>query len=437
MNKQLIFILSVIVLSVLFQGNLFAQTLELNTKQSLTVSNPGFFPLSNISNEQFKMSFQTINMIEVEFSNFLGSPCNIAPAADFSGISSPIRVSGNGTITIDFSSKPTGGTYGLSIVPQGGVCLFDILAKLPNIPIISLSSSSSGAISTTGGEDTTDIFNPNSFSILEGPLPQELVDTLSNEGNNPNCQNSPSGIDSNTLGQQGFYDRVFDSLTDEFNSSNMTRENTRYLTSKANTNAFTLTIPTNKKSAKGTFNLQLTNTSDKTKIFVTGIFPSQVETTTTPIKSMGSKQITLDEIEVTTRFQDIAALAAVQHAIVSATMPWQLSKGNGFFIVQGGGCVGPFCTIVESGMVVIVPGGACTPEKLTKRKAGYSTVNPSKFFDPFPFASMVIQIPTKDIVNPSHPLVAKAVREKAYLIFQPVPPKTMLIQQLMLGITNP
>ena len=105
------------------------------------------------------------------------------------------------------------------------------------------------------------------------------------------------------------------------------------------------------------------------------------------------------EIEVTLKAQNNVALAAVQHSIVSGTMPWQLSSGNGFFIVKGGGCVGPFCTIVESGMVVIVPGGACTPDKLNKRKAGYPTVNPSMFFDPFPVAAMTIQLPTSSLTN--------------------------------------
>ena len=102
--------------------------------------------------------------------------------------------------------------------------------------------------------------------------------------------------------------------------------------------------------------------------------------------------------------------------------------------VQGGGCVGPYCTIVESGMVVIVPGGACTPEKLNKRKAGYPTVNPSKLFDPFPASAMTIQIPTANIVDPKHPLVSMVLQDNAYLIFQPVPPKAKFTQQIKLNL---
>ena len=175
--------------------------------------------------------------------------------------------------------------------------------------------------------------------------------------------------------------------------------------------------------------------TDETQIYVTGIFPSISEESTLMI---GGNRIVNPEpkIEVTLKEQDLAALAAVQHSIVSATMPWQLSNNGGYFITKGGGCVGPFCTIVESGMVIIIPGGACTPEKLNRRKAGYPTVNPSKLFDPFPVASKTIQIPSQNIVDPTHPLISKVVRENAYLIFQPLPPKAKITQQLKINVTT-
>ena len=442
MKKQLIF-LSTILILLAFINELnhlaYAQTIEFNTKQNLTISNPGFLPFSSISNTQFKDTFSTVNMIDVEFLNFLGNPCNVAPAADFGNVAPAIRVSGNGSITLDFSSKPNGGTYGLSIVPEGGACIFDIIARLPTIPSalpppIS-TGSSSGSSSMTTTSEVLGTLDPNSLTIIGAQLPDELVSLLSNAPDNKNCQSSFIGINALPFNQDSTYNSIFDSLTSA-NSIISSRVGDRFLTSKAAINAFTLAIPKNKKLAKGTFDLKLTNTSDETKIYATVILPTEVNFTETP-SSMGGKQIALSNLEVTLETQvNNAALAAVQHVLISATMPWQLSNGTGFFVAQGGGCLGPYCTLVESGMVVLVPGGACIPEKLNKRKAGYPTVNQSKFFAPFSFSSMTIQLSTKDIVNPKRPLVAKAAREKAYLILQPVPPKAMIVQQLMLSLTD-
>ncbi len=438
MKKQLILLSTVLILAA-FINELnhlaYAQTIEFNTKQNLTISNPGFLPFSSISNTQFKDTFSTVNMIDVEFLNFLGNPCNVSPAADFGDVAPAVRVSGNGTITLDFSSKPNGGTYGLLITPQGGACIFDIIARLPTIPsaLPPAPSSSSSSGSTATIVEPLGTLDPNSLTIIGAQLPDELVSLLSNAPNNKNCESNFIGINASPFNQDSTYNSIFDSLTSA-NSVMSSRVDDRFLTSKAEINAFTLAIPKNKKSAKGTFDLKLTNTSDETKIYVTAILPTEVNFTETP-PSMGSKQVVLSNLEVTLEKQvNNAALTAVEHVLVSATMPWQLSNGTGFFVAQGGGCLGPYCTFVEGGMVV--PGGACTPDKLNKRKAGYPKVNPSKFFDPFSFSSMTIQLSTKDIVNPKRPLVAKVAREKAYLILQPVPPKAMIVQQLMLSLTD-
>ena len=401
----------------------YAQTIEINSNQSLTITNPGFFPFSTIGNNELKNDFNQGNdIIMVQVSNFLGGPCAIAPAADFSEIGPQTIVSGNGPIDFDFSgASENSGTFGLSLVPKTGSCIFDLFITPPQVS----TSSSSGNIITGN------TIVPNSVTFLGGFLSQGLTDQLSNDTNNKNCQTSPSGINPAPFTNDAFVNDLYNDLLNR-GPSGREADLKEFLSMSEDTRYFTLTFPENKSSAMTVYNQQLSNSTNMTKIYVTGILPSSTSENST----MLGRELS-PEIEVTLENQgggDLTALAAVQHAIVSATMPWQLSSGNGFFIVQGGGCVGPYCTIVESGMVVIVPGGACTPDKLSKRRAGYPTVNPSKFFDPFPVASNTIQIPTENVVDPKHPLVAKVVRDMAYFIFQPVPPNSMIIQQLKIGI---
>lgn len=419
-KKNYILIILIILFTSLFSTSTRAQTLELNSKQSLTVSGPGFFAFSTISNNQLKEVLPTNPNITLEFSNFLGSPCAVAPANDFSEIGPQIIVSANGTITVDFSmASQNVDLFGLSLVPNSGTCIFDLLITPQEIS----SSSSSG---TTSIETLT----PNSLTVIGKYLSESLITKLSNENTNPNCQNSPFGIETLTInGLEG--DDNFQLIINDLGVTQITSQRTN-LNRTFKEDSVLFTLPSNKKVAMTVYDQKLTNNTDMTKIFATVLFPSDANESTI---MLGSRTIS-PEIEITLKEQNIVALAAVQHAIVSATMPWQLSTNGGFFIVQGGGCVGAFCTIVESGMVVIDPDGACTPKKLNKRKAGYPTVNPSKFFDPFPFSQSIIQIPTENIVNPKHPLVAKVVRDRAYLILQPVPPKTKLIQQLKLSLTN-
>ncbi len=407
-----------------------AQTFDINSPitQQFTITSPGFFPLSNIANDAFQEQFSQNMNLEATFTNFLGGPCTLAPAADFAEIGPPFTITGNSNFLLDFSmASPNVDIFGLSLVPKGSPCTFNLQLTTPKIQ----SSSSSGS---TEGEG---LLIPNGITIVGSYLSSNTVGQLSNESTNPGCQNSPSGINTSLSENQikeliNFLATIDADTTSPRSISQKTTRNLAVKPKLTDVKVYSLPLNENKDKSQGVYNLKLTNTTDTTQIYATVIFPSITEKSSVMLGRSFNP-----EIEVTLKEQagaDLIALAAVQHAIVSATMPWQLSSGNGFFITQGGGCVGPYCTILESGMVVIIPGGACTPEKLSKRKAGYATFNPSMFFDPFPVASKTIQIPSENIVDPKHPLVSKVVQENAYLILQPVPPGAMLIQQLMLSL---
>ena len=408
--------------------------INFDSQQHATVDGPGFFPFSDNSNTDFTDLFPTTPnpSLDLTITNFMGTTCKIAPAADFEEIGPQINVNANGVFTINFTNVNPNEfmLFGFSFVPTtGSSCEFDLFPKFPGPPPISTSSTSGVITVPGGGGDDTFTITPNSISIFGGPVSNDLFNQITNEPNNPQCQNSPTGINGFNVNDT-FVKNLYREL---LNRTPQRTANIKALTSKEETNAFTLTVPSGKDKAKATYNQRLTNTTDMTKIYATILLPTFTESGNT------SARITEPDIEVTLKAQtgaDLIALGAVQHAIISATMPWQLSKPNGFFIVQGGGCVGPYCTIVEQGMVVIDPDGACTPEKLSKRKAGYPTVNPSMFFDKFPVAAKTIQIPTSSIVDPTSPVISKAAMDidNAYIILQPVPPGANLVQQLMIGL---
>ena len=431
---------SVCLVLLLLIPSAIAQTfiVHFNIQQHVILDEPGFFPFSDDSNTDFTNLFPTNPNpgIDLTVTNFTGTSCKIAPAADFEEIGPQITIDANGHFTIHFTGVNPNQfmTFGFSLVPgSGSSCEFDFLPKFPGPPPTSTSSTSGVITIPGGGGDDTFTITPNSISVFGGPVSNDLFNQITNEPNNPQCQNSPTGINGSNVNDV-FIRQLYQDLLNRLAPQRIV-QNTKALTSKEETNSFTLTVPSNKDKAKATYNQRLVNTTDMTKIYATILLPTFTEAGNT------SARITEPNIEVTVKEQtgaNLIALGAVQHAIISATMPWQLSKPNGFFIVQGGGCVGPYCTIVEGGMVVIDPDGACTPEKLSRRKAGYPTVNPSMFFDNFPVASKTIQIPTSSIVDPNSPLISKAAMDidNAYIIFQPVPPKANFIQQLMISLTK-
>lgn len=424
-NKQSIFaaILSIMLFIPLSS---LGQTIETNTTQQFTVTGPQFIPFSSISNDSFKNNFEENMILNVTISNFLGGPCNLAAAADFKEIGTPTTLTGGGIFPVDFSmSSDNASLFGLSFSPLNTPCTFDLLVTPP----ASTSSSSSSG-------ETSEGLTPNSITIYATVLSQELTDQLSNEQNNPQCQNSPNGINGTPLQNDAFFDQLFDELLSGDSASQEVEVMGAPV--KPVRSIFTLVFPDVTSMSQNQkdfidFTVDIINMTDKGQIIVTGVFPTFVDT--------GSSMSRVDSLDLDIDLKeqsgaDLIALGAVQHALISASMPWQLSQNGGFFITQGGGCVGPFCTIVEAGMVIIDPNGACTPDKLNRRKAGYPTVNPSKFFDPFPNSASVIQIPAKDIVNPKHPLVAKTVRNNAYFIFQPAPAKSHLVQKVKVKATD-
>ncbi len=418
MKNKLILLTLFITMTLSLSAN--AQTLDLHANQSLTVGSSSFLPFSTVGNDELIMVLPGDSMVTVTISNSLGGAFTIAPAKDFSEVGEPQLVMGNGTFILDYSNVTSfNGTFGISIVPQQTTAVFEILITPP-----SATTSSSTSSSTTGGPVTGDLFSPDSLTIIGTFLDQNLADQLSNDSNNQNCSADPSGISSTKLD-----DSTLNQLFNTLLNTNFSARSTVTTPGNSDFIAYTLPAPKGKKPAKGGFNITLENNTDKTKIFLTGVFPS---VTTNQSISVGREFDT--DIDVITKEQIDPALAAVQHAIVSATMPGQLSQNGGFFITQGGGCVGPYCAITEQGMVTIIPGGSCTPEVLRKKKLGFPTVNPSKLFDPFISASGVIQIPASSIVDPTHPLISKVVRESNYLIFQPVPPGVKLTQQLKLDL---
>jgi hypothetical protein len=143
-------ILYVILLSSLlfFSLRTNAQTFEINSTfpQQATISGPGFFPFSSISNDFFQEQFPQNMTLEANFTSFLGGPCTLAPAADFGEIGPTVSITGSGVFIVDFSmASSNADLFGLSFVPTGTPCTFNLFLTTPIV------TSSSGSTSTSGG----------------------------------------------------------------------------------------------------------------------------------------------------------------------------------------------------------------------------------------------------------------------------------------------
>ena len=148
MKTNLYFITALLLGFLYFPLIATAETFDIDSvfPQQATISGPGFFPFSNTSNDFFQDNFPQNMELEATFTNFLGGPCTLAPAADFAEIGPPFTVTGSNSFILDFSmASPNAGTFGLSFVPKGSPCTFNLLIMTPSV------ASSSGSTSTSGG----------------------------------------------------------------------------------------------------------------------------------------------------------------------------------------------------------------------------------------------------------------------------------------------
>ncbi len=98
----------------------YAQSIELNSPQDLTVSFSGFFPFSDEANQSFKDLIDQNGSVAIIIKNFMGKGLNIAPAADFREIGKKKKIKGDTIIIIDYKKKKAK-KFGLSFVPKGAV----------------------------------------------------------------------------------------------------------------------------------------------------------------------------------------------------------------------------------------------------------------------------------------------------------------------------
>lgn len=95
-----------------------AQLIELDTKQDIVVSFPGFYPFSEEANQSFKELLGQNGSVAIIITNFTGKSLKVAPAADFREIGRKKSVKGDGVTIINFKKKKAK-KFGLSFVPQG------------------------------------------------------------------------------------------------------------------------------------------------------------------------------------------------------------------------------------------------------------------------------------------------------------------------------
>lgn len=121
-NYILFFAISVILF---FSTPSYAQLVDLNQPEDISVFGPGFYPFSQEANQTFKEALKESRSVSVIIKNFSGKGLQVAPAADNHEIGRKKRVKGDTVVVINYKKKK-GKTFGLSFVPQGMSVSFNL-----------------------------------------------------------------------------------------------------------------------------------------------------------------------------------------------------------------------------------------------------------------------------------------------------------------------
>ena len=153
---NLVFIILIVCSFVFINSQALAQEIDFNNKYGFQFLNPGFFPFTTQVSTELKLLSLTKRKVNVEFVDFTGFPCYVAPAVDFNEIDIKTLITGNQTITLSYSkAKKKSNVYGLSFTPNGPVCSFSLIVTPIQPPPTSSGKSSSGSVTLSSSGVTS------------------------------------------------------------------------------------------------------------------------------------------------------------------------------------------------------------------------------------------------------------------------------------------
>lgn len=461
-NKLNILKINLVLLVLVFTTFLYLPAyafVELNTKQTFTIGEPGFFPFSSIANSTVKNALKTNKKVNIDFENLIGGPLNVAPAADSKEFGVQKSVPLSGSLTLDFSKVPkTANTLGLSFVPLEGSTTITFTVSL-NTTTPETGPTPAPTEDVTTPEGTTQpaptpeeedlppegTKEPNGLIIRFGPvpIPVDLLGELFGEAGI--CLDEI--INSDILNDciipklgKGFQRALIECLVEQLRGKETSRTTnnklsqiTKYFTSSQEESNFVLDLEKLQKPTTS-FNQIITNKSTETKLFATIIQPGLTDSTLSSRKTNNATQ------KNQTDFNIHDPGITILETLISSK-PLIKTENEEFFVGTGKKgdeekriCLKPSCSSFTDGTTS--NSASCTPKEISSRRVKFSPVQLSNFLEPFDTTSNENETITAQTL--SGPRVSQNViinTGNAYVILQPVPPQARLAQRLTLNIS--
>ena len=125
MKKHILFLATIVLMSICAPS--FAQSVEINSSQDITVDHTGFYPFSSSANsELMSLLNDGTTKFNVNITNFSGKPCRIAPAADNREIGGLQKVTGDSDHALNFKRAKRRNLAGLSFREGHGPAMLTV-----------------------------------------------------------------------------------------------------------------------------------------------------------------------------------------------------------------------------------------------------------------------------------------------------------------------
>ena len=171
----------------------------------------------------------------------------------------------------------------------------------------------------------------------------------------------------------------------------------------------------------------LKNPANKPTTFLTGVFPAA------KISNAVTRQ-NYQKIEKI-KYQGINSNIGISLENTVRIKPVKSAVNGGLFYPKSGTCIGPLYAAVSEGKITS-DDNSCKSQKITRGNISYPLATSDKIFEDFTVDPNVITLSSKNIFEPKQIENLSVNINNGHLIFQVVPPKSNLVQNLRLSFED-
>ena len=393
-----------------------ADPLTLNKAETHTVTEQIEFlfldPLGIIS------AIKDLKTVRLTFSNFMDGPITITPIVNFVESGNTQTIADNRTITVTFNDLPSEVfSVGFLVKPLSRIATFTLLITTESI-ITSLPSSTPNPTDDSG----ISLISPGIEFLFLVELAKN-IDKFTDQ--NPRCQSDTCGVNPENVNNLEIM-AVVEELQQIINAEEEDEE-FRVIRSKTlGQSPEFLHHNLSDISSNPVLNYKRTlkNQTNKPITFLTGIFPAtKISNTVSRLSNQKTDQI---------KYQGTNSNIGVSLENTVRIKPVKSAENGGVFSPKSGTCISGLSASISEGKIT-ADNNSCKPKKVTRGNISYPLVTSNKIFSDFALDSNVITIPTsKNFFQPQQVENLSVNINNGHLIFQVVPPKSNVIQDLKL-----